>query len=87
MFVTASKQQGDKADQAVSVEKKSKTTALQRFAMKTIIFAKIPKLLKLLLCQFHHEIRASKDCLEIFAYYSSPELFLVLHICAVPLVI
>lgn len=43
MFVPA---KGDKADQAVSMEKKSKTTALQILVMETIIFAKIPKLLQ-----------------------------------------
>lgn len=44
--------------------------------MKT---AKIPKVI---LCQFHHEIRASIDCLEIFVYYSSPKLFLsITHLC------
>lgn len=37
MFVPA---KGDKADQAVSIEKKSKTTALQILVMETIIFAK-----------------------------------------------
>lgn len=37
---------GDKADQAVSMEKKSKTSALQILAIETIIFAKIPKLIQ-----------------------------------------
>lgn len=64
MSVTA---KGDKADQAVNIEKRARRLPYKYLEWKKII---LPKLLQqLLLFQWHHNIIACIGCLKVMSVY------------------